>query len=758
MSNARCRAAFRALPLSLLLGIGLLQGCAHPALREADELLRANQLAQADAVLGSALKSAPQDPALRSAQLRVREQRVSRWLVQIEGLRAAQRWDEAQALLDQLLQLEPQHPRAQALAVELPRGRRHELRLQEARQQLKAGRPGMADALLREILAENPLHAGARQLQNQIAQARPLESGAQELGPAFQVPVTLEFRDAPLRQIFEALSRSSQVNFVFDREVRTDARASIFLRNVTLDEAMRVLLSTQQLDRKLLNEHSVLIYPNSQAKQREHQELITRTLYLSNADVKQVQNLVRTIAKVRDLHIDERLNLMVVRDTPEVVRLVEKLIASVDLPEPEVMLDVEVMEIGSDQVEALGLQWPEQVQYGLVGADGTMGGTVLLGQRGGFRGAIANPALVATLKGTAGQVNLLANPKIRVRNREKAKVQIGQKLPIFTTTTNFTGTTSVAASVSYLDVGLKLDVEPTIQLDGDVIIRMGLEVSNVIKEMTGPGGTTAYATGTRNASTTLRLNDGETQVLAGLINDEDRSAAQGVPGLSRLPLLGRLFGVTTDTRNKTEVVLLITPRIVRNVPLPDVRLTQLPAGTDASPGAFSSLLRPATAAPAAPAPTLSASTQAPTMAPTMASVPAALPPAGPGDTGAAAAAAAAAAGEAVLLQLETTPEVVPEGTVSVVLRQASPMTVRGSLRYDPALLQPVSATPGATPGLLAFELAPGAAQALLLRALPAAQGQIVSLQLEGLAARNAQGQVLPVQVEGGTQVRVEAAR
>ncbi|MGM9515595.1 secretin N-terminal domain-containing protein [Roseateles sp. DB2] len=753
MSNARCRAAFRALPLSLLaFSLGSLLGCANPALREADELLRANQLGQADALLGAALRSAPQDPALRSAQLRVREQRVSRWLVQIEGLRAAQRWDEAQALLDQLLQLEPQHPRAQALAVELPRGRRHEQRLQEARQQVKAGRPGMADALLREILAENPLHAGARQLQNQIAQARPLESGAQELGPAFQVPVTLEFRDAPLRQIFEALSRSSQVNFVFDRDVRTDARASIFLRNVTLDEAMRVLLSTQQLDRKLLNEHSVLIYPNSQAKQREHQELITRTLYLSNADVKQVQNLVRTIAKVRDLHIDERLNLMVVRDTPEVVRLVEKLIASVDLPEPEVMLDVEVMEIGSDQVEALGLQWPDQVQYGLLGADGKMGGTVLLGQRNEFRGSIANPALVATLKGTAGQVNLLANPKIRVRNREKAKVQIGQKLPIFTTTTNFSGTTSVAASVSYLDVGLKLDVEPTIQLDGDVIIRMGLEVSNVIKEMTGPGGTTAYATGTRNATTTLRLNDGETQVLAGLINDEDRSAAQGVPGLSRLPLLGRLFGVTTDTRNKTEVVLLITPRIVRNVPLPDVRLTQLMAGTDASPGAFSSLLRPASAS--APAAALAPALSAPVQASPAAHLPVSVPSVGPADTGA----AAAAPMESVLLQLETTPEVVPEGTVSVVLRQGSPLTVRGSLRYDPALLQPVSVTPGATPGHLAFELAPGAAQALLLRALPAAQGQIVSLQLEGLVARNAQGQVLPVQVEGGTQVRVEAAR
>ena len=747
MSDARSRASLRALTFPLLLlCLGVLPGCANPALREADELVRANRLGQADAVLSGALKASPQDPTLRAAQLRVREQHVARLLVQIEGLRAANRWDEAQTLLAQLQQVDPVHPRVQALALELPRGRRHELRLQEARQQFKEGRPGMADALAREILAENPLHAGARQLQNQIAQAMPLESGAQELGSAFQVPVTLEFRDAPLRQIFEALSRSSQVNFVFDRDVRTDARASLFLRNVSLDEAMRVLLSTQQLNRKILNAHSVLIYPNSQAKQREHQELITRTLYLSNADVKQVQNLVRTIAKVRDLHIDERLNLMVVRDTPEVIRLVEKLIASVDLPEPEVMLDVEVMEVGSDQVEALGLQWPDQVQYGLVGSDGKMGGTVLLGQRPEFRAAIANPALVATMRGNAGQVNLLANPKIRVRNREKAKVQIGQRLPIFTTTTNFTGSTSVAASVNYLDVGLKLDVEPTIQLDGDVIIKVGLEVSNLIKEVAGPGGTTAYATGTRQTATTLRLNDGETQVLAGLINDEDRSAAQGVPGLSRLPLLGRLFGVTTDTRSKTEVVLLITPRIVRNVPLPDVRLTQLPAGTDASPGAFSSLLRP-TAAKAA----LNASASAgsppgestPTVAPT--------PQPGP-------ASAPQAAGEPVLLQVEITPEVVPDGTVSVVLRHGSTLTLRGALRYDPALLQPVSAPASGAPGLLPFELAPGSAQALLLRALPAAQGQVLRLQPEGLSASNPRGERRLVQVEGGTQVRVEAAR
>ena len=149
---------------------------------------------------------------------------------------------------------------------------------------------------------------------------------------------------------------------------KIDLKTVTFTNDVPTAIPGYVILNTQQLDRKLLNDTSVLIFPNNSAKQREHQELITRTLYLTNADVKQVQAMVRTIAKVRDLFIDERLNLLVVRDTPEVVRLVEKLIASVDLPEPEVMLEVEVMELSTDRVEALGLQLPDSVQFGLNGA------------------------------------------------------------------------------------------------------------------------------------------------------------------------------------------------------------------------------------------------------------------------------------------------------------------------------------------------------------------------------------------------------
>ncbi|MFG6468104.1 secretin and TonB N-terminal domain-containing protein [Roseateles sp. BYS87W] len=728
-----------------LLLVALLTACANPALRQAEDLGRANQWPAALRVLNDAVAQDPANPQLRAAQVRAREQATARLILQIEALRGAGRWDEAAALLSQLALADAKHPRLAALTTEVERSRRQDVQLAAGRVALKEGRIDRADATAREVLAESPQHPGARLLASQVAQARPLESAVGELGAAFQKPVTLEFRDAPLRQVFESLARSSGVNFVFDKEVRGDARVTLFLRNVTLDEAMRILLNTQQLDRKLLNDTSVLIFPNTSAKQREHQELITRTLYLTNADVKQVQALVRTIAKVRDIHIDERLNLLVVRDTPEVLRLVEKLIASVDLPEPEVMLEVEVMELATDQVETLGLQWPETASLGISDATGNIPAQVFVGGRNpiNFRASIANPAVVATLRGSAGNTNTLANPKIRVRNRDKANVHIGQKLPVFTTTTNFTGATSVAASVNYLDIGLKLDVEPTIQLDNDVVIKVGLEVSNLIRQVAGPGGTTAYEIGTRKTATTLRLADGETQVLAGLINDEDRKSASGIPGLSRIPLLGRLFGTHSDTRNKTEVVLLITPRVVRNLAVPDASLTRLPSGVDGSPGAFSSLLRrdarvggaPGTAGSAVPAVSPAVSATAPAAAPT--------PPAAPTEAG---------------LKLDVTPQVPAGGTVSVALKNDSGLTIKGEVEYDATRLAPAQPLPGSTPGRYPVELSPRGDRVVVLRALPAAAGQVLNISLGALQASGLNGETASVRVDGSGLLTVDAAR
>ncbi|MFG6448894.1 secretin N-terminal domain-containing protein [Roseateles sp. BYS180W] len=733
-------------PYSWRLGLLLatvLAGCSHPALREAETLSQHQQLPQAHAVLAQALREAPQDTQLRMAKLRVSEQLKQQLITQIEAALRSAQWAPAQTLIDELRALEPQHPRLATLTQALARAQRHQTQLAEAQDALRAGKLGTAEALARTVLAEAPQHSGARSLLQQLQQARPLEhAGAAEMGAAFQKIISLEFREAPLRQVFEVLARSSQVDFVFDKDVRADARVTLYLRGVTLDEALRIILNTQQLDRKLLNEQSVLIFPATQAKQREHQELMTRTFYLTNAEVKQVQALVRTMAKVRDIHIDERLNLLVVRDTPEVLRLVERLVASVDMPEPEVMLEVEVLELASDSINTLGLQWPESVSLGLPGGSDA----IVLDSRGhitgDLRATIANPLAVAKLKGSSGNAQLLANPKIRVKNHDKARVVIGQKVPVFTTTTNFTGQTSVAASVSYLDVGLKLEVEPTIQLDNDVSIKVNLEVSNIVRQVTGPGGTTGYEIGTRQTTTSLRLADGETQVLAGLISDEDRHNAAGLPGLSGLPLLGRLFGVQGDTRSKNEVVLLITPRVLRNLSLPDAGSTQLPAGTDASPGAFSSRLRaqsraggglgtaPA-AAPASPASSADAAAPAPSVTPA------------PSNT------------EAVL-RMDVTPQVDAGGTVAVSLRQDSGFMLRGQLEYDATRLESLQTVSGAAPGRIPFELPPRGERVLHFRALPAAAGQSQQLRATGLAASGLNGERPPVRQEGAGLVAVGA--
>ncbi|HET8869228.1 MAG TPA: secretin N-terminal domain-containing protein, partial [Aquabacterium sp.] len=392
-------------------------------------------------------------------------------------------------------------------------------------------------------------------------------------------PVTLEFREAPIRTVFEALARAANVNFVFDKDVRGESKVTLYLRRTTVNEALRVILNTQNLGYKLLNVNTVLVFPNTQQKQRELLDTVTRTFYLTNADPKQVQSLIRTVAKTRDIFVDDRLNMLVVRDTPEVMRLVEKLVQNMDLPDPEVMLDVQVMEVSTSKLNQLGLSWPTEINYGLPASSSA----TVVDSRQGLRWSALNPLGVATLKGSNDSSNLLANPKIRARNREKAKVLLGEKLPVFTTTS--TANVGVSASVSYLDVGLKLDIEPRVQLDNDVNIKIDLEVSSITGKVTGPAGSLAYQVGTRQASMTLRLKDGETQILAGLINDQESRNSAGIPGLHDLPLAGRLFGTTTDSHNKTEVVLLITPHIVRNLVQPAAAGSAMPSGTEMQPGA-----------------------------------------------------------------------------------------------------------------------------------------------------------------------------
>jgi|SRR5688572_10844417 len=580
--------------LRLLCALAL-AGCAsvmpngegHKAFEEGRSLVEAGNAEQGLVRVLEAAKLEPGNLEYRTYYYRQRDAAVQRYVALGEHARGSQQFDLAEQAYRRALNLDPTNARAIDALEILAVDRRHRALLLEAEALLKQGNTDAAHAKAREILVQNSGHREAQALLRRIeALTLKAATATPQLSAALRKPVTLEFRDAPLRSVFEIISKQSGLNFLFDRDVPGDLKTTVFVKNTTIEDAIRFVLVTNQLERKVLNETTLLIYPNTAAKNRDYRELVIRSFYLSNADVKQTANMIKALIRTRDLFVDEKLNLLVMRDTPEAVRMAERLVANQDLGEPEVMLEVEVLEVGTTLLSQLGIQWPSQVGVGVIGAAGVPG-TINwseLGQGAGLlRLTFDDPLLLLSLRKQDGRTNVLANPRIRVKNREKARIHIGDKVPVITSTTTATG--FVAESVTYLDVGLKLEVEPQIFLENDVAIRVGLEVSNISREIVSRAGTVTYQVGTRNAATMLRLKDGETQVLAGLINDEDRRSANKVPGLGDLPGIGRLFQRTSDTLNKTEIVLLITPRVVRNLARPDARLEEFAAGTDAAIGA-----------------------------------------------------------------------------------------------------------------------------------------------------------------------------
>ncbi|MBI3229482.1 MAG: hypothetical protein HYZ45_04630, partial [Burkholderiales bacterium] len=355
----------------------------------------------------------------------------------------------------------------------------------------------------------------------------------------------------------------------------------IILKNSTIEAALHYAMLTNQLDLQVLDGNTILVYPNQPAKLKDYQEIVVRSFFLANAEAKTVANSIKTIIKTRDIVADEKLNMIIIRDSPEAVRMAEKLVALHDQPEPEVMLEVEILEIKRTRLLQLGIKWPDNLT--LTTLPSTTAGQLTLSdlRRNINSRTLGASTLSATAKfgETDSDVNLLANPRIRARNHEKAKILIGERVPTITSTAT---STYVSESVNYLDVGLKLDVEPTIFLDGDVAIKVSLEVSNIVSEAQTKSGTSVYRIGNRSASTVLRLKDGENQVLAGLINNEERRSASKLPGIGELPLVGRLFGSSDDNNEKTEIVLSITPRLIRNIQRPEATLAEFRAGTDGS--------------------------------------------------------------------------------------------------------------------------------------------------------------------------------
>jgi general secretion pathway protein D len=582
--------------------LALLAGCATGSrLPEARQMIAEGRVEDGLALLKQGMDANPRDQRARIDYFRERDLALAQILAEGDNARLAGYAGPAGDAYRRALALHPGNARALGGLELLRREAGYVAVFARAEAALAANDLDAAADALRPVLAEDPTHRGARALERRIEEKRVRDSLAPpELSAAVaRKPISLEFRDVALRSVLEVITRTAGINFVLDKDIRPDTKATIFVRDSRVAEVIDMLLVTHQLAKKVLNETTLLIYPNTPQKQKDYQALVVKSFYLANADPKQTLNLIRTIVKTRDVFVDEKLGLLVMRDTPEAIRLAERLIAAQDLAEPEVVLAVEVLEVGHNKLLDLGIRWPDQVAYSLVGGAPTGSAAGTAGTPGQFslrewldrdsglvRINVTNPAFIINLRQQDGQTNLLANPKIRVKNREKAKVHIGDRVPVITSTGTAGG--FVSQSVTYLDVGLKLEVEPQIYLEDEVGIKVGLEVSNIVREVTTTsttGSTLTYQIGTRNASTVLRLRDGETQALAGLITDEDRRTANRVPGLGEFPVVGRLFSSQSTNATRTEIVLLVTPRIVRSLIRPEARITEFHSGTESATGA-----------------------------------------------------------------------------------------------------------------------------------------------------------------------------
>ena len=537
----------------------------------------------------------PEAAIPRKDLLVTQDQAITELLTEAEKARNSSQLAEATALYERVTTLAPNNVRAISGKASIEREQKQQLRIEEARKLNANKNSDAALAILRGVLMESPKNVEALALRTEIRSQTPLARiEPPKLKPPFQKPVTLEFRDVSVKMMFEALSRATGINFILDKDIKSETKATAFIKNAPIEEAIEMVLATNGLDKKALTETSALIFPNTAQKNKDYKELMIRSFYLTNASAKQVAATLKTVLKSKDVVVDDRLNMIVMRDTPEVIRIAEKLVASNDLADPEVMLEIEVLEVSRSRLQELGINYPSQISVNnltnittsTTTAVATTATSVLTAQpltietlknlRSGSLGVSPNPSL--NFRKTTGDVNLISNPRIRVRNNEKAKVMVGDKVPIITTTS--TANVGISESVTYLDVGLKLDVEPRITLDDFVNIKIDLEVSSLGDKTVTKNGASVYSIGTRNASTQLRLKDGETQVLAGLILDDERKNASMLPGFGDIPLLGRLFSNQEDKKTKTEIVLAITPRILGNISRPSSEISEYWSGTD----------------------------------------------------------------------------------------------------------------------------------------------------------------------------------
>jgi general secretion pathway protein D len=428
---------------------------------------------------------------------------------------------------------------------------------------------------------------GKTELQTLIERARELPPPGLDLPPNVKMPASLTFRDASSRDVFTAIARFADVSLIFDPTFRDNA-ITVDLRNSTLEDALNTVAGATRTFFRVTAPKTVLVIPDTPAKRREYEEEVVRTFFLSNADLKETMDLLRMVLDARRVSPTTATNAITVKDTPERIAAVGRVLTAIDKARPEVIIDVELLEVDRTKLLEYGLQLSSgQTPPGINGSVAVSppgnGPLTLQVLRNLSQSDIvlANfPALYYRLLKTDTNTRTLANPQLRTSEGTPASARFGDRVPVPVTTFApiATGGTpqQPITSFQYENIGVNLDITPRTHHDDDVTLNLKVAVTSI--SGTGFGGLPTF--GNREVNTIIRLRDGETNILAGLIRDSERETIEGIPGLSDIPVVGHIFGHTQKTNDQTDIILTLTPHIIRVLDLTEADLRPFRVGRD----------------------------------------------------------------------------------------------------------------------------------------------------------------------------------
>jgi general secretion pathway protein D len=579
MRKTMLQKAQRILILLLVLGtLAAITGCSsYGAYRQAS---RAEQTGNWDEAVLQYIKALENDPGnitYRAALLRAKTKDSQVHFERGKQFRASGVIDRALVEYQQAVELDPSNQYARA-------------ELEHTRDAYNAARQN------RELTSIDEMKKKARGARPQPPQ----------LNPRSDTPISLEFpNEVSIFDIYRALGKAFGINILFDPQLK-DQNIAIELKDVNAQAALETLMRAAGHFYKVVDEHSIIIAADNPQNRRTYEDLVIQTFFLSNAEIKEMTTILRSLIDAKKIATNDQLNAIILRDTADKVKVAERIIEANDKSKAEVVVDVELLQINTTRLRELGVALDS---YGIrqsLDLGGTTSGTTT-GTTGTTTGTTTTPQLHVSDLQFLNQSNwaltipsvmynfvkqnteaqLLAKPQLRITEGEKANLVIGDRVPIPLTTFNTqnvggAGGIVPITSFQYQDVGIRIDMEPRVHHNQEVTLKVKVEVSQLNGSIMGSGGQSQPIIGTRTIDSTIRLKDGETNFMAGLIRTDESTNDTGFPGLSEIPVIGRLFSDKRTQHERTDVILTITPHIIRQAEITQEDLLPIWVGTESN--------------------------------------------------------------------------------------------------------------------------------------------------------------------------------